>query len=157
MRSQRFPHSNKRSDDVNACFNGPLRIEDGRRHDGTVFHEGERENGRMFQPSEPVTVCDQFLLFSRCELEGEILRESFCVSLDCLVEDFRRNSVNLGQVSVQNHTVAPNDMNSLGNILLRPQTRRSRQVVAFCYNLFKRKKGGVFSVIDGDSPSIIPT
>ena len=60
----------------------------------------------MFQPDEPVTVCDQFPFFFRRETEGEVFGEPFRVSLYGLIERPRSDVVDLRQVSIYHHPMS---------------------------------------------------
>jgi hypothetical protein len=59
----------------------------------------------MFQPGEPVTVCDQFRFFFHRKTKGKVFGKPVQVSLDCLVERLRRDAVDFRQVRVDHHPV----------------------------------------------------
>jgi hypothetical protein len=47
----------------------------------------------MFQPSEPVTICDQFIEFINIQFEHEISRKAFNVSFYLLIERFGADAI----------------------------------------------------------------
>ena len=54
----------------------------------------------MFEGLKPITLCDKFICFGRCQLETETLRKACCITFYCLIESNRLDLVQFGKVAV---------------------------------------------------------
>jgi hypothetical protein len=73
----------------------------------------------MFQRFEPVAICDQFSFSIVSQLEAEKLRETFYVSLHCLIQHLGFNLIHFCQITINHYLIVPNCENPILNLLLR--------------------------------------
>ena len=82
-----------------------------------------KTRGNLRRPPRPlfdVTICDiKDSNSSVRELKGKVVRKAVSVPLDLLVESRRRNAVQFGQVAVEHHLFAANQVDMAGDALDR--------------------------------------
>ncbi len=95
-------------DNLDIDLNCAVAPQDARKHGDSMFREGQWGGRGMLQRSEPVTICDQFLIFSISQPEHESIREAFKVAFDRLVESFVGNLIKLRQIAINHDPQATN-------------------------------------------------
>jgi len=55
------PHCHKCVNNSDTCIYGGITFQYGRKHGYSLFGKCKMINGRMFEPPEPVAICDQFI------------------------------------------------------------------------------------------------
>ena len=82
----------------------------------------------MFEPVEPVTVCDQFVFFFWAELKFKTLRKPLCISLNRLIKRFGCDAIKSCQVGIDQYRRRPEG-----------QDKAADRVVSICgQRLFSR-------------------
>ncbi len=76
----------------------------------------------MFQHTKPVTICDQFLFLLICELKSKVFRETFNVSLYCLIKDFCFNFIKVCQIPIKHYMLVSKVEYTVFNCYYRPVT-----------------------------------
>jgi hypothetical protein len=67
----------------------------------------------MIRRPEVVAICDYLFFLVFGQLKREILRETLGIPFDLLIESLGRHAVKLGQVGVNNYTLATDDQDGM--------------------------------------------
>lgn len=106
----RFP-PDERPDNENAHLHGLGAVQDVGSHESAVFREGTRLCFGKLETLEVVAICDHLRFLPGCQLKAEILRKTFRVAFDLLVEAFGRHSVKPGKIGIDQDGLAAEDQN----------------------------------------------
>ena len=73
----------------------------------------------MFEAFEPITICDKFLLLVFCQLETITQRETSFVALDCLIQSYSFDLIELSKVCIHDDLVSSDCHDTALNGVLR--------------------------------------
>ncbi len=69
----------------------------------------------MFQRGEPAPICHQFIPFALRQLDHELWWKSFVVSFDLTVKVLRFDSIEIGEISVDHHSLSSKQKDPIFN------------------------------------------